>query len=94
MSAAVAKVNGCIKILDGLPNLDIYLILYKYYTINFLKCQTRGGRRHMRRGWVDFGRLRGRALISNIYEKIAYEGAGGRIRRVTIGDAPTIIPHY
>lgn len=47
MSAAVTKVNGCVKISDGLPNLDIYFILYKYYTIKFFKNQTRGGRRHM-----------------------------------------------
>lgn len=95
MSAAVTKVNGCARISDGLPNLDICFTLYKYYTINFFKNQTRAGGGHMEE-WtgVNSGRFRGGVKISNIYEKIAYEGAGGRIRRVTIGDAPTIIPHY
>lgn len=47
MSAAVTKVNGCIKISDGLPNLDICFILYKYYTIKFFKNQTRAGGGYM-----------------------------------------------
>ncbi len=47
MSAAVTKVNGCVRISDGLPNLDIYFTLYKYYTIKFFKNQTRADGGHM-----------------------------------------------
>lgn len=47
MSATVTKVNGCVRISDGLPNLDIYFTLYKYYTIKFFKNQTRADGGHM-----------------------------------------------
>ena len=47
MSAAVTKANGCVRISDGLPNLDICFTLYKYYTIKFFKNQTRAGGGHM-----------------------------------------------
>ena len=85
MLAAIAKVNEFIRILNGLPNLDTLISLYKYYTINFFKSQTCGGRRHMeKRGWLISGDWRNENRFQTSTKKLHM-----RVREGGFGASPS-----
>lgn len=86
MLAAMAKVNEFIRILNGLPNLDTLISLYKYYTINFFKSQTCGGRRHMeKRGWLISGDWRNENRFQTSTKNLHM-----RVREGGFGASPTV----